>query len=1125
MEERSSNSEETDTKFLHLLADDFAGLSLTDEEVAILRSHLPYRKDSHTSNSEHSQLESDYNAQRKEEKGIENTTSDENAIPKSTLLEKSTLPEPFNQGEEDESSTQEYHREFDRFLSSPSSENASATPRKQLPNNSPLTPLSLISRGISLNSDDETDTDEQLSPVLTAKKTYGDLNYPSTLYHSDDGSSNESLHREQIILSDELEDANDENPGYLTPIKEEGSSAYSSKIPDTTVLSRKISDISIPASAMKELEEKKGLLSKEIRDAPPGASLTLKEQANVIDNLRKEAFGLKLKCFFLYDQLNKFHDSEVQDIMKQNIDLKTLTMQLQRAVATYEKKISSYEKKPSTAASDTLQSNLLDLQKKYSKTYSELESTKKALTKAEKERRKQPNSVYDPYHGNEKSTLSSLLDSERREKEALLQEVDSLRSLLAQKSQIKPRTPDERVIQSLQRTNDLLRKDLGAQNEAFLFQMQEKDKLMQEIEELKGNLDAAKLNAVAEAEASKNEIWDLMMGCKMKTQEQAVELSRLYKQLEEIEYDCENKLVKMEQQWKDDVDQLQQYVEELTQDLQTAKGELTRSVSDSRAYEQALNDLRRETETELNQFDKTIRENEESIGLFKEEIEKLTDELSHLSESYREKSDELKDSEIKIADFRQKLEDSKMQSSEVDALNIQLENSNKLWQSATEERNSLKEKLDIMNAEIEGMRSHKLESSERERELQKQLEELIIEIDQLKHSHEDESKEIYVLSTQLDEKKSELSEVAQEKATIMKKLEALENRYTVLQNSFTSLQTAILETFDKKVEHCSAELLVRQVKKLKDESKRLNSEIEKSTRQFSKNEQIIRERETSMETLQSEKKELKALLDSERRSKKVMQSELDALNLQNTRRSLSSSSSPSERSQSREFKLLQTSEKRLKEQIDERNKLIKTVISRLAQLSSSSAISGNNKPDSLTTFSSMNQAMHGQLKELEKSTQGFKKKCKAMERDFKIEINKLDSNLEARSKKLSQLEERFRLMNVSTLGSRPASPMSSKKLIAAAESPDDKKPPPDRSAVQRGITALKRDAEGMSHIWQLRLRELEFQLKAEQEGRKHDKLGARERLQDLVKQNRSLSQRITLDKNLQNSVSSHEADS
>ncbi|WBW74364.1 gamma tubulin complex linker Mto1 [Schizosaccharomyces osmophilus] len=1126
MEERSSNSDENDAKFLHLLADDFSGLSLNDEEVAILRSHLRYRKNSHSSNSEHNQAGSDSNVHTKEEKGKENISFDENIKPSFDQVEESTLSKPLYHKEEAESSLQEHHREFDHFLSSPSSGNVSSTPNKQVQNNAPLTPLSLISKGISLNSDDETDTDEQLSPVLTAKKAYGDLNYPSTLYHSDDDSSSESFPREQVILSDDLEHENHQKPGYLTPIKEENSSAYSSRIPDTTGLSRKISDISIPASAMKELEEKKSLLSKEFRDAPPGASLTLKEQANVIDNLRKEAFGLKLKCFFLYDQLNKFHDSEVQDIMKQNIDLKTVTLQMQRAVASYEKKISSYENKPSTASSDALQSKLFDLEKKNSETLSELQSTKKALIKLEKERQKQLNPVYDAYHGNEQSTLSSLLDCERREKESLLHEVDSLRSLLAQKSQIQPRTSDERVILSLQRTNDLLRKDLGAQNEAFLFQMEEKDKLMQEMEELRSNLDAAKLNAVAEAEASKNEIWDLMMACKMKTQEQAVELSQLYKQLEEIEYDCENKLVKMEQQWKDDVDQLQQYVEELTQDLHTAKDELTKSANDSQAYERALDDLRRGTEAEINHFDKTVRENEESIGLFKEEIEKLTDELSHLSESYNEKSNELKVSENKVANLRQKLEGSSMLSSEINALNSQLENSNNLWQSATEEKDSLKEKLESMHAQIEGMKCHNLESNKKESELQKQVEKLITEIDNLKHSQEDEGKEIYTLSTQLEEKKHELSTVAQEKATIMKTLETLENRYTVLQSSFSSLQSAILETFDKKVEHCSAELLVRQVKKLKDESKRLSVEIEKSTRQFSRNEQIIREREASMESIQSEKKELKALLDSERRSKKVMQSELDALNLQNTRRSLSNSSNPSDRSQSREFKLLQNSEKRLKDQIDERNNLIKTVIGRLIQLSASNMISGSSSPDALTTFSSMSQAMHGQLKDLEKFVHGFRKKCKTMERDFKIEIGRLDTNLEARSKKLSQLEERFRLMNVSTLGPRPASPMSSKKAITNTELPDSKKSSPDRSAVQRGITALKRDAEGMSHIWQLRLREMEFQLKAEQEGRKRDKLGARERLQDLVKQNRSLSQQITFDKNPQrtNSVSSHETE-
>jgi hypothetical protein len=45
--------------------------------------------------------------------------------------------------------------------------------------------------------------------------------------------------------------------------------------------------------------------------------LTLREQGAVIDKLRKENFGLKIKVFYLEGKINQQYDEAARDVMKE----------------------------------------------------------------------------------------------------------------------------------------------------------------------------------------------------------------------------------------------------------------------------------------------------------------------------------------------------------------------------------------------------------------------------------------------------------------------------------------------------------------------------------------------------------------------------------------------------------------------------------------------------------------------------------------------------------------------------------------------------------------------------------------------------------------------------------------
>ena len=90
------------------------------------------------------------------------------------------------------------------------------------------------------------------------------------------------------------------------------------RLPTETAISQRIRDVEVPPSVMKELESDKRLLGLNERNDKSGV-LTLREQGAVIDKLRKENFGLKIKVFYLEGKINQQYDEAARDVMKEVI--------------------------------------------------------------------------------------------------------------------------------------------------------------------------------------------------------------------------------------------------------------------------------------------------------------------------------------------------------------------------------------------------------------------------------------------------------------------------------------------------------------------------------------------------------------------------------------------------------------------------------------------------------------------------------------------------------------------------------------------------------------------------------------------------------------------------------------
>ncbi|KTW27278.1 hypothetical protein T552_02261 [Pneumocystis carinii B80] len=76
-----------------------------------------------------------------------------------------------------------------------------------------------------------------------------------------------------------------------------------------------------------------------------GTTLTLREQERIIDTMRKENWGLKLKIHFLNDRLDKLAPDQVEKALKENIENKIQQAKLIQEIKKYKKSLLESEKK------------------------------------------------------------------------------------------------------------------------------------------------------------------------------------------------------------------------------------------------------------------------------------------------------------------------------------------------------------------------------------------------------------------------------------------------------------------------------------------------------------------------------------------------------------------------------------------------------------------------------------------------------------------------------------------------------------------------------------------------------------------------------------------------------------
>ena len=120
-------------------------------------------------------------------------------------------------------------------------------------------------------------------------------------------------------------------------------------IPSDTVVARRVQEVEVPGTIIREYQARKRSQSPEKRNGIKAnrnsTTLTLKEQGSTIDKLIKENFDLKLKIGFLNDALKKRSDESVSATISENVELKASKVTSAKEIRSLKKSIRDLERK------------------------------------------------------------------------------------------------------------------------------------------------------------------------------------------------------------------------------------------------------------------------------------------------------------------------------------------------------------------------------------------------------------------------------------------------------------------------------------------------------------------------------------------------------------------------------------------------------------------------------------------------------------------------------------------------------------------------------------------------------------------------------------------------------------
>ncbi|EGC42877.1 anucleate primary sterigmata protein B [Histoplasma capsulatum var. duboisii H88] len=627
-------------------------------------------------------------------------------------------------------------------------------------------------------------------------------------------------------------------------------------------------------------------------------------------------------------------------------------------------------------------------------------------------------------------------------------------------------------LELLKQENAELRREVSAQTSMLTSRNREKERLYQEIEDLKLGQrrgdggrsvagDSIFERSVSRAQDRSNshasdgvrsrasdaeresleikngELRDHVSALKLENQS-------LRTQLDE----CMSDLVALDRAYQADVEQAEE-------DLQTMQLERDHALQIAEEREEALQDLKAEAQEELDamgdELDQKIDEcqrmeaelanQHENLKALQAEMRSASEGIIRLEEDAQSNLQKYKAVQQELDDANRELEQMEKSlfeaNSKVQRLTVQQESSQNEIAFLREEQDGDKIKIGDLESELKTCQMSLLSEKDRTKELDSRLAE---------ERHQREvvgSKEKQEVQRIMNELNREATTAKDEVRKLKKNLSSREIEATTWKERLMELENSLREALGDL--NGTRSSLLASITKLQQELDSTALELESTRTKLDERESLLRNRDALLESHGLETRKLADLLERERQAHRADKHSFEQALKSHHQASRTISQNNSrisdlEAARNQDRKRFSTLEQQYKDQLSERNAMFLTIWKRLSAMCgpdwahSNSLINGNLPSQevigNMLFWPGFSRNLLLALKTVETHIGGFKARIKSVERDLTKEYQNLEHSLNIRFKKLERMEELVQNLKSSQPQHRSTPPNSSSAEIS-----------------------------------------------------------------------------------------------
>ncbi|PGH10667.1 hypothetical protein AJ80_07423 [Polytolypa hystricis UAMH7299] len=598
----------------------------------------------------------------------------------------------------------------------------------------------------------------------------------------------------------------------------------------------------------------------------------------------------------------------------------------------------------------------------------------------------------------------------------------------------------------LRQENAELRREVSAQTSMLTSRNREKERLYQEIEDLKlgqrrvdgrsvagdsifersvsraqdrgaGSLASEGTRSRSDTERENLEIKNGELRDQLSTLK--LENQNIRAQLEE----CMGDLEALDRQYQEDIDQ----AEEEFQNLQLERDQALQLLEEQEA---ALQDLKAEAQEELDsmgdeldqkmdecqRLEVELRNQQENLKALQAEMRSASEGIIRLEEDaqsnlqkYKAVQEELEDSNRELEQMEKSLYEA---NTKLQRLTVQQESSQNEIAFLREEQDGDKIKIGDLESELKTTQMGLQSEKEKTRELDRRLAE---------ERHQREvvgGKEKQEVQRIMNELNREATAAKDEIRKLKKNLSQREIEASTWKERFMELENSLREVLGDLSGTKSS--LLMSITKLQKELESTSLELESTRAKLDEKESLLRNRDALLESHGLETRKLGDLLERERQAHRADKHSFEQAlkshhQASRTITQNNSRISELEAARSQDRRRFATIEQQYKDQLSERNALYLTLWKRLSAMCgpdwahSNSLINGNLPSQevigNMLFWPGFSRNLLLAVKTVENIISGFKTRIKSVERDLSKEYQNLEHNLNLRLKKLERLED------------------------------------------------------------------------------------------------------------------------